>query len=101
MRALPALLCCLAAAASARYELAPGHPWTWSVTGAEAPSALELDWEGRLWIAGTTWNPGTNRDVMLLSYSTTQTAVAWSGTIMAEPWSSTTYDRAGLDEGIP
>lgn len=102
MRARTALLLvCLAARASARYELAPGHPWTYSVTGAETASALEIDGDGAIWIAGNTWHAATNRDVMLISYSTTQTAVLWSGTTTAVPMTATEYDRAGLDEGVP
>ncbi len=101
MRVVPVVLLCLAAAAEARYEVAPWHPWTYSVTGAESANALAFDQQNRIWIAGNTWHPATGRDVLLVAWSATQTAVPVSGTITAEPLTATEYDRDHLDEGAP
>jgi hypothetical protein len=97
--AAPAWL--VASSAAARFELAPTFPWTLSVNGAETASALAIDVNSRIHVAGTTWTPATLRDVLLAAWSLTQTAVPWSGTTTARPISSTSYDRASADEGPP
>ncbi len=105
MRVLPVVLAFVitgwAVPAAARYEVAPWHPWTYSVTGAESANALAFDLQGRVWIAGNTWRPGNGRDVLLVAWSTTQTAVQASGTMTVEPLTATEYDRDHLDEGAP
>lgn len=101
MRVLAALLTILAASAFARYDIAPWHPWTYSITGAESANALTIDAKGRVWVAGNTWHPATGRDVLLVAWSVTQTAVQASGTMTVEPLTATEYDRDTLDEGPP
>jgi hypothetical protein len=98
------LLALASPAAAARWDLSPTFPWSFSANGTEASTGLAVGFQDSIWLAGNVTNgigPATGRDVLVLYYSFTQTAVAWSGTHPARPLSATMYDRAGMDEGPP
>ncbi|MEK7475318.1 MAG: FlgD immunoglobulin-like domain containing protein [Candidatus Coatesbacteria bacterium] len=91
-------------AAAARWDLTATFPWSYSVNGTEAATALGIGYLDSIWVAGNVTNavgPTTGRDVLALYYSRTQTLVSWTAANPARPLMAVGYDRAGMDEGPP
>lgn len=86
------LLLILPGAARARFHLAPGFPWSYSVTGSETATALGVDRRERVWVAGNVTHPASGRDILVQVYSITKTG---------EPITSTPYAYSDGDESEP
>ena len=91
-------------AAAARWDATATFPWSYSVNGTEAATALAIGYLDSIWVAGNVTNgfsAASGRDVLALYWSRTQILVPWTAANPAKPLSTTIYDRAGKDEGPP
>ena len=66
--------------ALARFDLAPGFPWSRSVTGSETVTALSMHQGRHVWVAGNVTDPMGGRDIILQVYSITNTGAPMSAT---------------------
>jgi len=84
-------LCLSCSLAGARFVLAPGFPWTYSVTGSETVTSLAMDSRNWVWTAGNVYSAASGQDLLLL---------VWTRTHPGEPYLTKKYDIPGwsLDE---
>jgi hypothetical protein len=98
--ALTAFISC--GTAGARLILAPGFPWTYSVTGSETVTSLAVDFRGWVWTAGNAYKAATGRDLLVLTWTMTHSGGPYvARTIDGTAEFSSVFGWATTDEGEP